>query len=147
MKEIKLIDHREEVEKLLRYLPWLESHVSADVSRTYSDNGLSSSSISFPVYDSTLLNFVNEARDTGLIDENYVYVYSRNFIRTHEDEKAAIERATIKDCEILTAALSKYVLGGMTKGRLWSEAVASGIWAMALRKMKKLLEIWDSPLA
>lgn len=147
MKEFKLIEHRADVEKLLRYLPWLESHVSTEVSQVYSGNGLESSSISFPVYDSTLLNFVNEAKNTGLMDENYVYAYSRNFIRTFDDEREAIERATIKDCEILPAALSKYVLGGMTKGRLWSEAVTSGIWVLVLRKMKKLLEIWDSPLA
>ncbi len=147
MKEIKLADYRDDVERLLKYLPWLESHVSTDVSHIYDANGLADSSVVFPVYDSTLLNFVNEASKTGLMDQNYVYVFSQNFIRNLEDEKQAIERATIKDCEVLTGILSKYVLGGMTKGRLWSEAVSSGIWVLVLRKMKKLLEIWDSPLA
>jgi len=147
MKEIKLADHREDVERLLRYLPWLESHVSTDVSHIYKDNGVTSSSVGFPVYDSTLLNFVNEARETALMDENYTYVFSQNFIKTLDDEKRAIENATIKDCQILTGVLSKYVLGGMTKGKVWNDAVSSGIWVLALRKMKQLLEIWDAPLA
>ena len=147
MKEIKLGDYRSDVEKLLKYLPWLESKVGNNVSRIYDDNGLSASSVVFPVYDSTLLNFVNEAASTGLMDENYAYVFSQNFIRTIADEKAAIEKATVTDCGILTGILSKYVLGGRTKGRLWTEAVYEGLFMLVLQKMKKLLEIWDSPLA
>ncbi|MBP5153280.1 MAG: hypothetical protein ILP13_10270 [Lachnospiraceae bacterium] len=147
MKEVKLGEYREDVEKLLKYLPWLEQKAGNDVSRIYDEDGLSGSTISFPVYDSTLMNFINEATASGLMDDNYQYAYSRNFIRNVADEKAAIERATVTDSEVLTGILSRYVLGGRTKGRLWSEGVSEGIFLLVLKKMKKLLEIWDAPLA
>ena len=43
--------------------------------------------------------------------------------------------------------MAKYVLGGMTKGKLWSEAVENGVFLQALLKIKELLEVWDKPLA
>lgn len=145
MKEINLIDYKQDVERLITYIPWLESKNGASVSKKYDDK--LESTISFPVFDSTLLNFVNEASKTSLMDKNYVYVYSHYFIKTVDDEKKAIENADLKSCDILIGILSKYVLGGMTKGTLWPEAVSNGIFLEVLKKMKKLLEIWDAPLA
>ncbi|MCR5311435.1 MAG: DUF6508 domain-containing protein [Lachnospiraceae bacterium] len=147
MKEVKLGEYREDVEKLLKYLPWLEQKAGNIVSRIYDEDGLSGTTISFPVYDSTLMNFINEATASGLMDDNYHYAYSRNSIHNVADEKAAIERATVADSEVLTGILSRYVLGGRTKGTLWSEGVSEGIFLLILKKMKKLLEIWDAPLA
>lgn len=145
MKEINLIDYKQDVERLITYIPWLESKIGASVSKRYDDK--LESTIAFPVFDSTLLNFVNEASKTSLMDKNYVYVYSHYFIKTVDDEKKAIENADLKSCDILIGILSKYVLGGMTKGTLWPEAVSNGIFLEVLKKMKKLLEIWDAPLA
>ncbi len=147
MKEIKLADYRQDVERLITYIPWLESKVGAFVSKNYNDNGLSSSTITFPVYETMLLNFVNEASKTALMDKNYVYAYSGRFIKSVEDEKKAIENAGMADTDLLIGILSKYVLGGMTKGALWTEAVTEGIFLLILKKMKELLEIWDGPLA
>lgn len=145
MKEINLIDYKADVERLITYIPWLESKVGAKVSKKYDEQ--LESTIAFPVYDSTLLNFVNEASKTSLMDKNYVYVYSQNFIKTVADEKKAIENADLKSCDILIGIFSKYVLGGMTKGSLWATAVSEGIFLEVLKKMKKLLDIWDAPLA
>lgn len=147
MSEINLSDIREDVEKLLRYIPWLEQKNGENLQRVYNDNNLSSSTVSFPVYDSTLLSFVNEANATNLIDKNYVYVYSHHFIRDVEDEKKAIDEAGVKDGDILCGILSKYILSGMVKGNVWSLGVTEGIYLRILKKMKSLLEIWDAPLA
>ena len=122
MREFKLIDYRADVEKLSAYLPWLESKSGENVSNTYTGNGIAETSVPFPVYESTLMSFVKEAEKTGLMDTNYPYVYAELFIKTHEDEFKAIERADIKSGAILCAILSKYVLGGMTKGTLWTSA-------------------------
>ena len=54
---------------------------------------------------------------------------------------------SVKEAGILVAILSKYVLGGMTKGVLWGQAVEEGVFLAVLLRMKKLLEIWDAPLA
>jgi len=146
MREFNLVDYRSDVEKLAAYLPWLESKSGADVSRTYEDNGISASSIAFPVYDSMLLNFVNEAGKTGLMDKNYHYVYSELFIKTVDDEIKATERADIKTGAILCAILSKYVLGGTTKGTLWTQAVKDGVFFAVVSRMKELVEHWDGPI-
>ena len=146
MREFNLIDYRSDVEKLAAYLPWLESKAGADVSRNYDDNGIGSSSIAFPVYEAMLLNFVNDAGKTGLIDKNYPYVFAELSIRTVEDEIKATERADIKTGAILCAILSKYVLGGATKGTLWTQAVKEGVFLAVVRRMKELVEHWDGPI-
>ncbi|MBR6308470.1 MAG: hypothetical protein IKR39_07645 [Lachnospiraceae bacterium] len=145
MREFKLIDYRADVERLASYLPWLEQKSGTQVSSSYTGSGINETSVPFPVYESTLLSFVKEAQNTGLIDTNYPYVYSELFIKTHGDEFKAIERADVKTGAILCAILSKYVLGGMTKGNLWSEAVKEGIFLAVVKRMKEIVEHWDGP--
>lgn len=147
MKDFKLNEAKSDVEKLLRYVPWLESKKGEVVSRIYSDNDLSKTTVTFPVYDSTLLSFVTEARETKLMDMNYQYTYADKFIQDYEDELRIIREATVKTSGDVCAILSKYVIKGMTKGTLWQEGVTNGVYVEALLKLKKLLEIWDAPLA
>ena len=99
--------------------------------------------MSFPVYDATLLNFIREASNSALMDRNYSYVYTRNRIKTHEDERKIIGKAELKDWELLRGILSKYVLGGFTKGMLWSQGVQENIFCMVLGRMQKIIEHWD----
>ena len=139
-------EYRADVERLARYVPWLESKNGASVQQSYSGSGIQEHSISFTVYDSTLLGFVKEAQRTKLMDRNYRYVYSRCRIRSAEDELAAVKRASIKEMDVLKAILSRYVMEGMTKGRKWSEAVENGVFLAAISKMKENLDFWDHPV-
>jgi len=136
-------EYKPDVERLVRYLPWLESKNGVSVQQIYSGSGIEEHSVAFPVYDSNVLNFVKEAQRTHLVDRNYVYAYSRYRIRTVQDELRLIERADIREMDLLKAILSRYVMGGMTKGRLWSEAVEKGIFWRVVRKMKANLDFWD----
>ena len=136
-------EYRRLLNPLLQYLPWLESHSGKSVSRNYQGQGLSKRSISFPVYDATLMNFVREAAASPLMNRNYVYVYTRNRIRNHADEKRLIAGAELKDWEILGGILSKYVLEGQTKASLWGEAVQEDIFLLVLRKMREIIGYWD----
>ena len=135
-------EYRPDVERLVRYLPWLEEKAGRNVSEQFEGSGISEHSIPFPVYDSTLLGFVKEVQRTKLLDRNYVYVYSRNKIRTVEDELRAISQADITQMDILKGILSKYVMGGMTKGRMWTDAVQNRIFLNVVRKMKENLDFW-----
>lgn len=139
-------EYRPDVEKLARYLPWLESKMGTSVQQSYSSSGIAEHSISFPVYDSTLMSFIKEAQRTKLMDRNHRYVYSRCKIRTQQDELRIIEKCTIQEMDVLKGILSKYVMGGMTKGRMWSEAVETGIFLNVLTKMKANLDFWDTPV-
>ncbi len=140
-------DYRAKVEPLLRYLPWLEQKENSRAVSMYSGEGIGEHSLSIPVYDGTLMSFIKEAQRTGMLDRNYVYVYSQHRIRTMEDEKRAIEQAQLQSFEVLTGILSKYVLGGMTKSVLWSQGVEEGIFLALVQKMKYILEFWDKPFA
>ncbi len=132
---------------LFRYIPWFEQKKGEKAFKVYSGDALPSNSISIPVYDSTLLAFVKEMQRSGLMDRNYVYVYSRLGLHTVQDEKNAIESAGLKDIEVIVGIMAKYVLGGMTKGTLWTQAEEEGIFYYSLVKIKELLDVWDQPLA
>lgn len=130
-------EYRGDVERLLRYLPWLSKKSGADVSTMYTGDG-EKPLIPIPVFDSTLLAFVKEAEKTKFVDKNYPYVYSRNNIKTHEDEIRLMKSAKITDLKIIKGVLSKYILGGRTKAALWSEGVDAGIYVCALDCLNKL---------
>lgn len=139
-------EYKQIVLPLLRYLPWLEQNAGKSVSRVYEDSTVTEHSIAFPVYDGTLLNFVREASKSPLMDLNYKYVYSRNHIRSHEEERRVIERAGLREWDILRGIFSNYVLGGKTKGNLWNEAVEENIFYLVLKQMKSIIEHWDKRL-
>lgn len=138
--------YKPDVERLIRYLPWLEEKAGRNVAENFEGSGIKGSSITFPVYDSTLMSFIKDVQRTTLLDRNYPYIYSRYRFRTVQDELRAIDRASIKEMDVLKGILSKYVLGGMTKGRMWTEAVYNKIFLKVIRKMKENLEFWDKPM-
>lgn len=139
-------EYKQATMPLLRYLPWMEKSAGRPGSSTYSGDGLGEHSITFPVYDSTLMSFVREAEKSSLMDKNYRYIYTRNRIQTHDDERRIIANADLRNWDILCGILSKYVLGGRTKSVLWSEAVQEGIFVAVLAQMRKILEYWDKPI-
>lgn len=138
-------EYKESIMPLLRYLPWLEQNAGRTVSSIYGGQDIASS-VSFPVYDGTLMNFVREATKSTLMDKNYKYVYTRNHIRNHEDERKIIVKATWRDWDVLRGILSYYILGGRIKGKLWSEAVEEQIFYLVLKQMKEIVEYWDKPI-
>lgn len=144
----ELIDkYRRKMGDLFRYLPWLEERFGEKMVHNYQGADMPQGSITIPVYDSTLLAFVKEMNASGLMDRNYVYIFSRNKIRTEQDELNMIDKSELKDIENIFGIMAKYVLGGMTKGILWSKAVENGVFYHGLKRIKELLDLWDKPLA
>ncbi len=139
--------YRGKFDQLFRYIPWFEQKQGEKTTHTYQGDGSQVMSMPIPVYDPTVLSFVKEMQATGLMDRNYVYVYSMNNLRSPQDELSFIENAELKDMDAIVGILTKYVLGGMTKGDLWPEGVENGVYLNALLKIKELLEVWDQPLA
>lgn len=135
--------YKPEVEKLVSYIPWLESRKGESVATTYEGDHLSDTSITFPVYDQTLMSFVKTAKNTRLMDKNYVYVFTRNHLKTAADELRYVKRATLQEMGELGCILSKYVLKGMTKSGLWVEGVKNGVMLETLKKMQELMLFWD----
>lgn len=146
-KEEIIEQYRSDVEKLVPYIPWLQSKTGGDVEGIYAGEGLADSSIPVPVYDSNLLRFVKEAGKLTLIDRNYVYVYARYDLNTAQKELKAIAGATLQDMHMLSGILSKYVLKGKVQGKYWTAGVENRIFLNVILKMKELMEFWDRPLA
>ena len=138
-----LQEYKQVTVPLLKYLPWLEKNAGQTGSTLYKGIEAKENALSFPVYDSTLMSFVKDAAKSPLMDRNYPYVYTRNRIKTHDDERKIITSAELEDWSILRGILSKYVLGGRTKGALWSEAVEQNIFYLVLCKMQEIIEYWD----
>ena len=68
-------------------------------------------------------------------------------ILNHDDERRFIEKATIKEWDMLCGILSKYVLGGQTRATLWNEAVKERIFYLVIQKMCDIIEFWDKQFA
>lgn len=137
-------EYQASVKPLLTYLPWLEQHSGKESFTVYGGEGIKEHSLSFPVYDGTLMRFIKQAGKTTLMDRNYKYVYTRNHLRNHNDERKLIQNATFKEWNVLKGILSYYVMGGRVKGYLWSEAVKENIFYLVLTQMKKIVEQWDN---
>ncbi|MBR6148519.1 MAG: hypothetical protein IKQ44_09240 [Lachnospiraceae bacterium] len=134
--------YRSDIEKLIAYLPWLEEKSGkSKVSDIYNGDGLDEHSISFPVYDGTLIRFVKDAENTQFMDRNYVYVISRNRLKSAEEEVEFVKKQTMLKMDNIGGILSKYVMGGRTKARLWSEAVDKGVFLAVVTRLKELYEI------
>ncbi len=132
-----------ELEMLFAFIPYFSGKDKA-FSKKY-DGAQGESNLNFPVFDSTLLDFVKKASKTSLMNRNYPYVYSRNRIRTHEDERKYIEKCTIRNVDDLRGFLSKYVLEGMHRGPAWAEGADEGIYLGVLNKFKELMDFYRKP--
>lgn len=133
--------YKPDAERLVRYISWLETKRGDNVMSSYEGEGVQKTAFTFPVYDSTLLSFVKTAKQTRFITRNYQYVYTRNGIKNAEQERKRIKSATLRDIGLLSGILSRYVLGGMTKSRLWAQGVENGIFLELLYKLREILEI------
>lgn len=138
-RQVFLEKYEAEVQKLSRYIPYFMDKGGKDVASDY-DGKLGHSSLAFPVYDGTLMSFVREVQKTSLIDRNYAYAYTRRHIRTMQQEVSAIEKARVKDADLLCGVLSKYVLEGMRKTGVWQEAVERRLFLKTLERFKELVE-------
>ena len=137
---------KQDVIRLSKYIPWLEDKSGDDVSKNYQDGNKMDHTLSFPVYDSILLAFLNDASTTVFMEKNYQYFYTKNHIHDYQDELAVIERADIMHMDILQCILSRYVFGGMVKAYLWKAGVDHKIFVTVIKKARQIVEFWSEPL-
>ena len=137
LREQIVEEYREDLTRLLRYVPFLEKKGGKDVQEFYEGDG-TNKVIPVPVYDSTLLAFVKEAKTTKFIYKNYPYIYRRWNMPNAQAERVAMESATIRDIDLFRGILSRYVLEGQRKSVMWTAAVEEKIFVTALNKLKSL---------
>ncbi len=130
-------EYKNDVDILVRYLPWFEKIQGKSVQSIY-DGEKDFKVIQIPVYDSNLLAFMKDAGKTSLITKNYPYVFTDNRIKTVDDELRLVNNAHLKDMEILKGILSKYVLGGRSKASLWKDGVDNGVLFAIIKRLKYL---------
>ena len=138
LREQIIAEYRDDLTKLLRYLPFLEQKGEADVQEFYEGDG-EHTVIPVPVYDSTLLAFVKEAKTTKFMNRNYPYAYRRWRMPDPKAERIAMEAATLRDIDLFRGIISKYVLEGQRKSVMWTTAVRERIFVTALIRLKELM--------
>ena len=138
LREQIIEEYKDDLVRLLKYLPFLEKKSGKDVTQFYEGDG-ENKVIPVPVYDSTLLGFVKEARATKFIYRNYPYVYRRWKMPTPKDERIAMESATLRDMDLFRGIISKYVLEGQRKSVMWTCAVEERIFVTALTRLRSLM--------
>ncbi len=130
-------EYKDDLDRLLRYLPYLENKGAKDVSDFYEGDG-ENKVIPVPVYDSTLLAFVKEAGNTKFMNRNYPYAYRKWRMPDANAERIAMGSANIRDIDLFRGILSKYVLEGRRKSYMWTKGVEEQIFVTALRRLKSL---------
>ena len=129
LREQIIEEYKDDLTKLLRYLPYLDKRGGKDVQSFYEGDG-EHTVIPVPVYDSTLLGFVKEVKTT---------IYRRWNIPTPKEERVAMETATIRDIDLFRGIISKYVLEGQRKSVMWTTAVEERIFVTALSRLRSLI--------
>ena len=74
-----------DVDKLVAYVPWLEEKYGLEVKKTFDNPDVVAGSMPFPVYDSYMMEFIRTAENTGFMDPNHIYTFSRNKLKTDAD--------------------------------------------------------------
>ncbi len=130
-------EYMADVELLSKYMNWIEKKSGKQVS-SYYDGEEGQKLIQIPVYDSTLLAFVKDARKTKLMDRNYRYTYTRYKIKSVDDELRLLKHAHLRDIDLFKGILSSYVMRGQSKGAVWSEGMENGVFLELMRRMTAL---------
>ena len=139
-RDIFIDKYKDDVAALVKYLPWLESAASRQVATDY-DGSLGSSTLVFPVYDGTLMQFIRTAQSTSLMDRNYPYAFRRYRLSTPDDIRNTVKNASYKDDALFRGVLSKFVMEGQRKSGVWQEAVQQQYFLSVILRMKELIEI------
>lgn len=130
-------EYMADVELLSKYMHWIEKKSGQQV-HSYYDGEEGQKLIQIPVYDSTLLAFVKDARKTKLMDRNYRYTYTRYKIKSVDDELRLLKHAHLRDIDLFKGILSSYVMRGQSKGSVWSDAMEQGVFLELMRRMTAL---------
>lgn len=141
-RESIIEEYGKDLERLLRYLPYLEKK-KGDAQKFYEGDG-NNKVIPVPVYDSTLLGFVKEARATKFMNRNYPYTYRRFRMYSPADERKEMQKAKITDIELFKGIFSKYVMEGQRKGSVWTVGLQEEIFVTFLKCLKKLFFEYSS---
>lgn len=136
--------YRPDTIKLLDYIVYLEKMNGRMVSSNYDQDGLAEHSVAFPVYDATLMQFVKDMENTVYMNRNYRYTYTRFGIKNATDELKVIENCSIRQLDVIGDILSKYIMSGRTKGRVWGEGVRNGVYLAAITKAYDLIHFWEN---
>ena len=138
LREQIVEEYRDDLAKLIKYLPFLEKKGGKDVQEFYEGDG-EHKVIPVPVYDSTLLGFIKEVKTTKFMNRNYPYIYRKWNMPNPNAERIAMESATIRDIDLFRGIISRYVIEGQRKSVMWTTAVEEKIFVTALKKLSSLI--------
>lgn len=127
------------VKKLCEYIPFFEAATSENVCHWEGGEKIGENEyhISFPVYDSTLRNFIGDFYSTNLVYFNYLNLIEQRGLNNNSEMIEAIATA---DLELLKALLTGFIRQERFGDGLWEFAVEQKIFLKILKSFEELLD-------
>ena len=125
-------------EKISKYIPYFETADAVVACRWKKSRKMEDGSFSmpYPVYENELLQFIDDASNSGLLDYAYIDTIKKHGYELNNSVANAIE---IADIELAKAILTSYIRQERFCSGLWGRAVKDGVFLALLKRIRHLL--------
>lgn len=127
------------IEKLSYFIPYFETATGESVCHWSGGKKLGENqfTVSYPIYDDTLVEFIEEFYKTNLISYGYLDTTRNRGLRDMGEMNNAIEEA---DLELLKAIFTGYIRQERFCDGLWAKAVEDKVFLRTLKRFNELLK-------
>jgi ADP-ribosylglycohydrolase len=129
---------RGSIEKLIAFIPYFENVNIEDVCRWGGGERLGENhfSVSYPVYEQTLEDFIRTAYKSNLLSYNYLETIEQHGLEGTKEMNEAIDQA---DLELALAVLTGYIRQERFCDGLWESAIEDKTFLKLLRRFENLM--------
>jgi len=128
------------IDKLLAFIPYFENANEKNTCSWGGGEKLGENhfSMPYPIYEQTLVNFVQAVESSNLTCYNYLEVIEKHGLHGAEEMNTAIEQS---DLELTLAILTGYIRQERFCDGLWGSAVKDKTFLKILRKLEWLMAV------
>ncbi len=129
---------RENIEQLSEYLSYLTDATKESVVSWVNggDQNDDPFYLTYPVYDRTFVEFVDELYETDLLLENYNEIIMELGLTDERDLALVIDEA---DMDVVRAILTYFIRQERFQDGLWAEAVEQRVFLNVLKRLRELI--------
>lgn len=138
-KKLNTAMNRKSIEKLTPYISYFENATEESVCKWSESEKLEENCyiFSYPIYDHTLTEFIDEFHKTNLMSYNYLDVINKRGINDMDEMAGAIYDG---DLELIRAILTGYVRQERFGDGLWAEAVKDKVFLKILKRLDEIIQ-------
>ena len=131
--------NRKSIEKLTTYIPYFEDATEESVCKWSKSEkvGDNTYTMSYPIYEDTLIEFIDEFHKTNLMIYNYLDTINKRGINGMDEMAESIADG---DIELIRAILTGYVRQERFGDGLWADAVRDKVFLKILKRLDEIIE-------